>query len=303
LKLQDGVYAENLNLSNLGNLMGNYILTITSLNGDADNVILRPSTGVGITLSNTQNLIIDGITVDAATSGTYAIQFTGACQDIVIRNNKLYANGNISSSSYAVIYKGSGTGIIDNIRIIGNYIDGGYYGIYLYGQGTGIANYNTNIYIDSNEITNAYYYSTYFYYTSFKSISNNNISSSTTTKSGYFYGIRSYYCDIERLCNNMIYTRTVMNYNYGVYSYYLNVTTTGMPNALYSNNEFRLNGSSTTYGMYLYYANLDVIHNSIYANSTSSTYGLYTYGGSTSYIHNIKNNNIVCTYSSSYLFI
>ena len=85
---------------------------------------------------------------------------------------------------------------------------------------------------------------------------------------------------------------------YSIYAQYLNTSTTGMPNALIGNNEIKVEGSSTTYGMRLYYANVDVIHNSIYANSTTTNYGVYSYGGSTSYIHNIKNNNIVCaTYS------
>ncbi len=301
LKLQNGIYEENITLSHLSGLMGNNTLTITSLYGCADSVTIRPLSDVGITLSNTSNVVIDGITVDASTNANVAIRISGDCNNIVIRNNKLYAEGNVSSSSYYVIQQQSG-GLLDNISIVNNYIDGGYYAIYLYGKGSGIANYNTNIYIDSNEITNGYYYQLYSYYTSFKSISNNIISTGTTIKAGTFYGIYLNYNDIKKLCNNKLFTRLPMTSTiYSIYAQYLNTSTTGMPNALIGNNEIKVEGSSTTYGMRLYYANVDVIHNSIYANSTTTNYGVYSYGGSTSYIHNIKNNNIVCaTYSSSY---
>ncbi len=78
LKFQDGVYAENWDLSNLGDLKGVITLTITNLSGNPDNVILRPTSNAGIVLNNTDNLIIEGITIDAATSAYYAIPIYGS---------------------------------------------------------------------------------------------------------------------------------------------------------------------------------------------------------------------------------
>jgi len=298
LKFQNGVYNQNWDLSDISKLMGTNTLTITTLSGNRDSVILRPPADAGIVLNNSNNLIIDGITIDAATSAYTAIRFTGACENVTIRNNKLYANGDVSSGNYSCIYKGSGTGLIDNVNIVNNYIDGGYYGIYLYG--TGSNNYNTNIYVDSNVITNAYYYLTYFYYTAFNSVSNNNISTGTALKSSTFYGLSFYYCDVEKMCKNSIFTRTTMTTMYGVYFYYGNVSSSTNTNALIANNEILLNATSTLYGIYASYSNVDIKHNSIYANTNSTTYGIYIYGGSAAYTSNIWNNNIVCTYNSAY---
>ena len=62
------------------------------------------------------------------------------------------------------------TGIVNNIRILHNRIDGGYYNIYFYG-GDGTSDYGTNIIINGNMLSNAYYYGGYFYYTDFISFS------------------------------------------------------------------------------------------------------------------------------------
>ena len=168
-------------------------------------MILKPTSGVGVVLNNTDNLIIKDICIDNTSSSSYGVQFTGTATNIELRN--IYFKGDTvgtsSANSPAPIYKASAAGVIDNIRIIGNIIEGGYYGIYFYG-GNSTSAYGTNVVIDSNIIKNQYYYANYFYYTDFTSISHNTLLSRTTHTTTYWYGIRCYYCNFIADGNKII---------------------------------------------------------------------------------------------------
>ena len=95
-------------------------------------------------------------------------------QNIEFKYCKIYASpSTITSASYD-FNKMSGS-TCDSIRLIGNLISGGYYGLQVYRSGTGNGGYNTNIYIDSNTIEKAYYYSHYFYYNDLNSFAYNKI--------------------------------------------------------------------------------------------------------------------------------
>ena len=162
--LENGTYSGEIDLTDLGVTMGNYHLTISSLSGKRDSVILLPANGAGITLRNTNNVTIDKITVDASGIAVSAINFTGACTNIVISNCALLGNitGTTAALSGAPVNKASGTGVANNIRITNNFIRGGYYGINFYGGALG--NFGKNIVIDSNVLASQYYYGIYPYY-------------------------------------------------------------------------------------------------------------------------------------------
>ena len=157
LKLQNATYAENWDFTNLADIMGNYTLTVTSLSGNRDSVILKPASGVGITLNNTDNFIIKDITIDNTINNDYGIEFTGTADNVEIRNIHFIGDktGTSSTTSPAPIYKTSGAGLVDDVRFIGNTIEGGYYGIYFY-AGTGTSAYGTNVVFDSNTIFDQY---------------------------------------------------------------------------------------------------------------------------------------------------
>jgi hypothetical protein len=86
LKLQNGTYVENWDFTDLADVMGNYTLTITSLSGNRDSVILKPAADVGITLNNTDNFIVKDITIDNTSNNDYGIEFTGTADNVEIRN-------------------------------------------------------------------------------------------------------------------------------------------------------------------------------------------------------------------------
>ena len=84
LKLANGIYQENIDLTNLDAVLGNNTLTISSASGNKADVTIQPQSGVGITLGKSNNIIIENITIDAAASGTHAIQMVDECKNIVI---------------------------------------------------------------------------------------------------------------------------------------------------------------------------------------------------------------------------
>ncbi len=130
LALKSGTYTQNWNYSNFGSLMRGYKLWITSEADNADSVIVKPASGVGLTLNNTNNFGIHRITIDV-TSGTYGVHFTGSCDNIDISHCKILSLPATASSSYIPVYKTNNTGILTNVRINNNLLDGGYYGIYM----------------------------------------------------------------------------------------------------------------------------------------------------------------------------
>jgi hypothetical protein len=87
LELQ-GTFTENVNLSNLSDIMGNYHLTIISAGNNPNNAIIKPTSGVVVTLGNTRNLTLQSLTLGRMTA-SYVVQFTNACTNIVMRNCNL----------------------------------------------------------------------------------------------------------------------------------------------------------------------------------------------------------------------
>ena len=222
LEIESGTYVENWDMSSIGSIMGNYMLTITSEAHNADSVIVKPASGVALKLGNNKNLTIKDITFDCSSITAYTVQFTSGCEDVIIRDCKILSSTTTTSSTSTAIYKTSSTGILKNVQFINNYISGGYYGFYLYG-GTGTAAFSQDLVIDSNILIDQYYYATYFYYNHFKSCSYNKIYSRTANTSTYWYGLRSYYGEFDIAnANSIIQRSTAITYPYGIYAYYTN---------------------------------------------------------------------------------
>ncbi len=294
LKLQDGSYAENWDFSNLSDLIGGYTLTITSLNGNKDSVILKPISGVGITINNTHNLILKNITIDNTINSSYGIQFTGAANNIIIKNNHLIADKTKTSltSSPAPIYKSGNTNIAESIKIIGNIIEGGYYGIYFYG-GTGTSAYGNNIVIDSNIIMDQYNSASVFYYTNFNSFSHNTILSKTTNSFSTWYGLRFEYCNFEANGNKIHQRDTLITSPYLVSSNYSGYYNANSSSSIFANNELIGHTKNNCYGMYIAASNLiNIYNNSIYIDGSASSSCLHIVNSTYSGI-DIKNNILV----------
>ena len=296
-----GTFTESVDLTNMSNYMGNYHLTITSAGNHPDSAIIRPSSGsvYGILLSNMNNFTLKAVTVNAATNlATYAIQFASACTNVLIRDCKLLHSITSTTTTHHVVYKPSGTGIVDNVSFINNMIEGGYNGWYFYG-GTGTAAYGNNVVFDSNTVTNQYNYATYPYYVNFTSYSYNTVKSRTTTTT--WYGLMSYYSNGPVIGNRVVYSGTTSTIYPMYLGYYHYSTYGGIPTTSYglvANNEIISSGTGTNNGIYCTYNRADIVNNSIYHSGVMGNhYGIFL----TSYANvNMKNNNIVLTSSAGY---
>ncbi|HOF17245.1 MAG TPA: hypothetical protein PLP76_10170, partial [Bacteroidales bacterium] len=302
LQFMNGNYS-NLTLNqNVPGSSTTNTVTFTSFSGNADSVVFAAINDVALTLDGVNNFIFRNVTFNAEL-GTYGVEFKNTCNDVLFYGCNIKADPtSTSSSNIAVRYNNSsGSGkYLHNVRFIKNNISGGYYNFYLYYPGSGsteMSNGSASITIDSNTITDAYYYGIYSYYYGFyPSISYNTITSRST--SGGYYGIYTYYYHtIPLMVGNKI-NVTCSSTGYGMYMYYYhNYSTSYGSNGpgLLANNEIIINGGGTKYAMYLYNnSRWDIINNSIYVGSAAgTTYGIYRYTTSSSYQMNVVNNNIV----------
>ncbi len=152
--------------------------------------------------------------------------------------------------------------------------------------------YNTNIYIDSNIIEKAYYYSCRFYYTDLKSFSYNKIYPRVGNTDHYIrFDYTNHY---NTVCNTFDYSKTNVKYayNYFYYPHYANYNGLG----LIANNEIILSPNAQEgYGMYLSNTNgtVRVYHNSIFDPGTSNySRGLYLNCSSGTGTFEIISNNV-----------
>ncbi|HON21418.1 MAG TPA: hypothetical protein PLW70_08785, partial [Bacteroidales bacterium] len=255
-------------------------ITFTSTSDKAEDVSFITKGGVALTLDNTGYFIFKNVTFNGIV-GLSGVEFKNICNDILFYGCNILADPTATSStSRAVSYANtSGSGkYLNNIRFIKNIVSGGYYNFYLYypgNSGTEMSNGSTSITIDSNILTDAYYYGIYsYYYGYYPSISYNSITSRSTSST--YYGIYTYY---YHTILAMVGYRILVNCSstgYGMRLYYYhNYNTSYGSNGpgLLANNEIVINnGSSTSYGMYVYnYSRWDIINNSIYTNSTASS--------------------------------
>jgi hypothetical protein len=296
LALESGTYTQNLNMAQYAGIPGRFHLTITSLAGNADSVIFKPTAGVALTLGNDlSNVTFKNITFDGIRTTTHTLQFTSACKNIIIRDCKILQDSTTNSSNKYCIYKGS-SNPAENVYFINNLIDGGYYTVYFYG-GTNQTNaMGKNIVFDSNVIQNGMYYAMFLYYGQFYINSNiiyNRIG--TTNVPSYWYPSSVYYSDLVFTNNRIKQRGAALNELYSSFNYLNQGTDTG----LIANNEFNLNCS---YGYPLYFygyssiggvTKLNVYHNSVYnAKGGSEFYGIYI-DNYYPMVLNIKNNNLV----------
>ena len=290
--LTSGTYTGTWDFTGFGSTMGNYHLTVTSAAHNADSVILRPASAQsGVVLNNTKNLTISYITIDAKTNSAYhGVYFTGLCENVNISYNKILSLPTTTSSSYYGIRKASGTGVLTNCRINNNEVDGGYYNVYLYGASQTQRNTVT---IDSNILTNAYYYSLYTYYNNYK-VHANTITSRSANAGTAWYGIHSYY-NLGEITNNRVRALKSFTTLYCAYIYYTGDT---LNHALFANNEIYANTSSSYYGVYFYASYVDVINNSVYATGSSAR-ALY-FSMTTNNYYNVRNNICHTVGTSSY---
>ncbi len=298
--LDAGVHNESIDLTNLNSYFGGHSLTITSKTGRAEDVIIRPSSGNGITLNNSDNITIQAVTVDVNLTGLSAIHFVSACTNVVIRDCRLFADSTITEQSFvtSVIYKEYETGVADSIFIINNLMHGGSYGLNFYG-GTDVA-YSSHVVFDSNTITNWYYNGAAPVYVNFASCSHNTILTRTENVLANTTVFRLESVNGSVIGNRIIQRSIDITRPYLIYleSYSSNPDT-----VLFANNEIigYATSSSGNGGIYVgsYAGKINIINNSMYMGGTTGR-GIWINSSNRNMSLNVQNNNIVTEGTTSY---
>ncbi|MDR0603412.1 MAG: right-handed parallel beta-helix repeat-containing protein [Bacteroidales bacterium] len=302
LRLERGTYEETWNLVDL-DFMENYTLTITSLDNHKDSVILQPKGTVnkiiGIVLANANNITIKHLTIDAATKAQKGIQFAGACDNIIIDSCNIFVHPTATANSYIGIDKESSTGLINNLTITHNVIDGGCYGLSLYG-GSGSSYRGNNIRIDSNLFSNAYFYGIYLNYVGVTLSNNIVLSRKNATNSWYGMSLNNSAVNANA---NKIHFHGATSSIYGIYGYSINNTSTDIHSKI-TNNEIivSVSGNGTTgYGICFSSSKALILNNSVLVKGTTAkSKGITINSSSSSYNYVVKNNNIVMQSPDAY---
>lgn len=225
-----------------------------------------------------------------------------------IKNNKIYVSDSTSSTNYAgIVFSGSLTsattaGVFTYNKVINNEINGGYYGVIIYGTSGNITGTRANI-VANNTIKRPYYYGIYIGYQDSVLVNNNKISNpSRPIISTTNYGIYNVGALRSTITNNTIsdYFRgnlSTSNSFYGIAFSAADNTAGNM--SLVANNEiYGIGANGTLYGLYNSSSNgIQNYHNSINFDHPTATsgvsYGVYQTTLSTDLEY--KNNSISIT--------
>ncbi len=281
-------------LNGISNYLQGYTLTITSYDNDPDSARIKVTSGAGITLNNSNNIVIKSITVDA-TKASYAIQFTGTCTNVVIRDCKLLTDTASTATTVAPIYKASATGVVDSIFIIHNLLDGGYDGFSFYGAPS-TSVYGTNVIFDSNIVRNQSHYACAPQHVDFISYSHNTILSRTANIATAWHGLRAVYCNGPIIGNRIHQRNTGITSPDGILIQYYNQYPASKlhQRTLVANNEVITSPTGGISALHFTSAKAECINNSLHVSGSGNAYGIYIVNSTMNDLA-IKNNNIVMT--------
>jgi parallel beta-helix repeat protein len=290
--INPGTYLTNMLLDNIHGTSSVNTITFQSTNADSSSVIIQYAAAAAA-----DNYVVKLIATSHVTFRQLTFRATGASNGRVVElangshynvfeGCRILTSTTSTSSNYAGVYV---AGVSNNYnRFTGNLIEGGYYGIYWYGSSSSARGHN--LIIENNKILSSYYYGVNIAYYDTLTFNGNLVTSAAN--SGTIYGARIYYCDIIDVIGNDIQIAGTSTH-YGMYIYYC-YGTSGRRN-LIANNFVSLTGTgtSTWYGAYFYYNQYsDVYHNSFHMTAGSSTaYTFYQSGGTDlNMVNNIFSN-------------
>jgi hypothetical protein len=258
----------------------------------------------GTDYTTINNLIIDPTGGTGATPAAvygYGVLLTNAADNdritnCTINNDLSSTNSNfigiaVSGSVSSATTSGNSA---NNLLLEGNTVNGGYYGITLYGNST--TSFNTGNILRNNNIRDFYFYGVYAGYQDGAQFIGNDVSRPLRTNGSSFYGLYSFSSRGLAIEKNRLHDPFTGNptSTSAVYAIYLSNGTTPTAtttNDVVNNVLYNMNGNGTQYLVY----NLGSAFSRIYNNtlssddqtaSTATTYGIYNSGVSA----DIKNN-------------
>ncbi|MBF9141277.1 beta strand repeat-containing protein [Hymenobacter properus] len=267
----------------------------------------------GTDYTTINNLVIDptgGTGASPAATYGYGVLLTNVADNDRITNCTI--NNDLSSTSsnfIGIAVSGSLTSgttsgnSANNLTLEGNTVNGGYYGVTLYGNST--TAFNTGNVLRNNNIRDFYLYGVYVGYQDGAQFIGNDLSRLVRTNGSTFYGFYSFSSrglafEKNRLHDPFTANPTSTSTLYGIYLANGTTPTATTTNDVVNNVLYNLNGNGSQYVIY----NSGSAYSRIYNNSissddqtgsTSTTYGIYSSGTSA----DIKNNVVSITRAGS----
>jgi hypothetical protein len=279
-------------------------------NSAATRIINANVSQAAFLIRNTSYIRVRNLTINnTAPAGATGIAVVGTTTNTVGSGCSIVGNivnlPNVGfNTGYGIIATGTtnGAGIsnnwIDSLTIDSNTVNGGSYGITIYGNTTSASTLrNRGHKVRYNTVNNATLYGVYTYYIyNAVDVIGNNISMVAATPSTFNYGLYFYYNQNSAgSIPHRIIGNKVINANYmGMYLYYFR-SPSGVPMQVYNNVVSGTARYGTTYAMYCYTAattaNINMYHNTILADNAAggTAYGVLYYNTNGT-IQNIRNN-------------
>ena len=280
-------------------------------------VVFEPlKDGAALLCINLPFVTFQSLSFGDSVSGTIGVKLEKNCSHLTFRHCNMYAcststDRNCRCFTYGDEYANSNSRIysLENIRLIGNNLSGGYYNIYMAYAACSDSNDIPSAIIDSNRLAYAYYGGIYSrYYGNYPSISHNTIVSrygltgipGYSSNSNIYYGLyTNYYRGIDTIEGNRLYV-CCKNNGWGLcldcfkYSFTVGDDYDTVP-TIVTNNEVRVNGgngSGKKYGIYLSggHTRVELHHNSVLVSTFSNAYAMYLSTNSTGTRSNMSRN-------------
>lgn len=282
--VSSGTYNEQLTFGIIPGASTTNRIVFRSATLNRSNVILTfgptsAATNYVVTFNGTQYVNFEHMTVrntNATNGRVFQLGLAGSVNsaNIGIRNNNVEGMSvTTSSDANALIYGASGTNATD-INIANNTLLNGSMAVFLGGQNI-INNYSLRCQIDSNVITNPYYYSMYLTSRADQKIRNNEITPSASS----FYGVFiSGISTNSEIAYNKLYQPSNYGFYIGGHAQYGEIGS----GRVYGN-AIMVNGGTSSPLFLTSCSDMRVYNNSIHTltTGTSATMGAITYSGTT----------------------
>lgn len=305
-----GPYSETVTIPNIGGASAVNTITFNCNGATLAYNTSDANNRSAIILNGAKHITIDSLNVDVS-GGSYGwgIVLMNKADSNIIRRNTITTSTSSTATNYAgIVINGSATatavsGNNGNGNLIkGNTINGGYYGIYLYGS---TSPYNTGNIIEKNNVRDAYMYFVYAYGNTNLLITGNDVSRPSRSTVSTAYGVYA-----GTTTNTLIEKNRIHNLFDGAtgststaYGIYISGSgaSAAQPNRVENNLVYNMNnGAGAVYGIYSPgFNNWNIYHNTFVlddaAATAGNTYGCYVYGTDVL----LKNNLIYITRAGS----
>ena len=255
----------------------------------------------GATLKNAMHWIFDGVAFGNTSKADCGVAFEGMVRNILIRNCDIQASITAVKTEAAVRYNNptGSTVFMQEVRLIGNRIEGGAYNIHMACMAGSTTNMpSASLTIDSNIMKEAAAYGLYSEsYAHYKSVRANDVTGRKGADEYCGLWFHSYN-DIDALDANRVRAEATGVYGI-VLSTYINTSAKG----LLSNSEITLTGTKFAYGITLTdpYQEWDIAHNSVLVRcDKGNAYAVRLYNNSGKQPFNLLNNLLVAEGATAY---